>query len=193
MRLIILILATLYITGCAGPRFKFPSDIKGDCQHAKNQAKIHIEDCGTRLKKEVNLTVKKVKGTRKVGKGWAWEYKPGSWVYGTYYNRVIRVGCHPQTGGEVQYDTLHHECGHYWLVTNHGIGGHPVQYDKYFKWSWADRMTVRDGWTYFCVRGVDPDGNVYHINMVVDGKVEAKTMSWERAKSILESGEEWKK
>jgi len=194
-RTIIILSLVVMMTGCYSifkgkPKRTFPPDISGICWAALDQSKAHIEDCGTQLRATHNLTVRKVNGTKKVKGTWAWFYDGwgGIYVYGLCYGTAIEIGCNPQTGGEVSFNVLHHECGHYWLMTNTRERGHPEKYDKHFGWSWIDDYL--DGKTIRSLKivGDSPDGRQYHIDAYYFGEQRVFNMSWKDIEVILESG-----
>ncbi len=134
------LLAALLAAGCAttGDRYQFPADISDQCYRALAETKAGIESCGMPLTKRQGLVVNKVQGEQKIKGAWAIRSLTGSeMVYAEYNGYAIRIGCDPVTG-EISYGMLHHEMGHYWLVSNYQMWGHPAQFDAVFSWSWVD-------------------------------------------------------
>jgi len=207
VRVFAVLLVCALLAGCASPRhsfsvngdfeFDFPDDIEELCQKATAESKAHIEDCGTSLQVKAGLTVTKVKGEKKFGDKWGWQAPewPGIYVAGLCYGKLIKIACHPDTGQEVNYEVLHHENGHYWLITNLGVSMHPAKYDKHFNWSWIDKRLSGTA-AEFSVSGQAPDGRVYHIDFINDlgnfttlNVMHLRTLKWDELRHILEPEE----
>ena len=140
IKTLIMISGLLLFTGCVslfGPTFDFPSDIKDECNQAKNESKWAIESKGTNVGKENSCSVKKHPGEKRFGKMWAWmDPYWKQYVGGLCDGPHIEVGCNPETMGEVLYDVEKHEFAHYWLIPL-GDWGHNVLYKDCFM-NWRD-------------------------------------------------------
>lgn len=161
------------------PTYNFPADISGMCHHVKNEAQQGIERIdGKPLTIKRNLKVKKIPGAKKTDGIWAWQsdYWDKMWVRGLCHGNLIEIACNPTTGGEVSSGVLKHEMGHYWIMNNHKIYGHPKKYDPIFNWSWIDDYInnrdpfkkptpLEDGDT-FSLHGIDSNGIPYSIDFI---------------------------
>jgi hypothetical protein len=137
---LILALCLTQLSGCDNKvEYDFPSDIKGLCNQARDDAKHCIQSKGQSLDENWSCAVvKNMRCDRKASSGyWCW-YDP-SWkmyVGGLAYPKRLEVGCNPQTGGEVHSGVLKHEFGHHWLMSNNVSDKHPSQFkDCFMNWN----------------------------------------------------------
>lgn len=191
------ILTILFAISCLGSgcltkhrTYTCPADIKTLCNNARLDAKYRIEKVNSKAleeKKDGRLT--KHKGTRKFGSEWAW-FDNTYWnlyVCGLCHGSWIEVACNPLTG-EVSSQTVHHEWGHFWLISNYNDWSHNPKYASCFAgWREArnyiltyrgkptkesvdiirkDYQSMNEG-EHMGVTGMDEDGSVYHIDFIV--------------------------
>lgn len=167
----ILILLMVGITGCNDKGFDFPDTITQMCEDAKNAAKDCIQQySGKSLETKKGCIVELKPGEKKYPGGWAW-YMPqfDLWVAGlTGYKdgKVwIQIGCNPNNGGEVSYDYLKHEFGHYWLLTNFKTSSHSPTYKNCFR-NWND-VRVREVSVKVAKKYVNEEGStILHIDFI---------------------------
>jgi len=184
----------LLFGNCDKIKYNFPNDIKDMCYGELNSARACIVSKGTKLEERWSCTVKKVMTCDKLATSgyWCW-FEPnlgmyvGGWQRGTY----IKIGCNPQTGGDVKGFVIKHEFGHFWLASNHYYSKdsdpHPGLYSRcFFKWiPRANTFTTTrlnyletlsyvqivysnsPAETWISMSGVDDNGEFYHYDIVI--------------------------
>jgi hypothetical protein len=136
LKTLITLIGICGITGCtllnrnSGPKtgITAPSDIKDMAERAMREAKACIDSVrgGHELIEIHRVIIKKEVGEAydKGAKFWVFTMPTGKGAGGyTEFDGkvdayIIHVGSNPKTGGEVSYDALKHEFGHYWLMSN---------------------------------------------------------------------------
>jgi len=139
----IIMLALLLVIGCSSTKpisNYFPPVIADQCVRAMAESKASIEACGTPLKQVQRAVVVQIDGQIQIDGRWAYKLSgyQDIWAGGSYDGMYIQIVCDPNNRGSIEYGSLYHEFGHYWLVSNYNEYGHPAKYDKYFGWSWID-------------------------------------------------------
>lgn len=150
----LLLLTTPLIGGCITLpwedhelSFSYPKDINDMCHRARKDALARIKSIdGKTPKLKSDGKVEKVAGQRFIANCWCFFSKIWNlWVAGLcHLERVVRIqiGAHPQTGGQIHYEILVHENGHYGLWDEYGIYTHPSKYQKVFQ-GWRDPPKAR--------------------------------------------------
>ena len=134
-----LLAIAIILAGCrtSQPRMydTYPPAIEAMCIDLSAQARAGIEQIdGKPITKRSGCKVVMVPATHNIGGMWAYEYPGIGMVGGITMGGMIQVVADPLTG-EVAWNNLFHEFGHYWLITAHGDGSHNPKYDSVFYWS----------------------------------------------------------
>lgn len=125
------------------PKFNYPTDIKTICENARNDAIACINGKGENVKAEKPIVLRKRENCVKKYGVWAWREPSlnNIWVVGATWKKgdgyYIEVACNPNTMGDVDYQTLQHEHGHYLLWSNYNDPRHNPKYKSCFR-NWSD-------------------------------------------------------
>lgn len=109
------------------------------CENARNDAMACINGNGTKVAAKKSIILEKRQNCIKKYGMWAWQEPTAgnAWVVGATWKRgngfYIQVACNPKTGGEVRYQTVKHEHGHYFLWSNYGDSSHNPKYGSCFE------------------------------------------------------------
>lgn len=164
-----ILLFVVVLNGCLfsrGTEYNFPRDIRHMAQNEMKSAKRCIESQGLSLSERADkLTVRKIPGQRKFREGWGWRAPEfnNTWVLGLAWEHrngtyTIDVGCNPHTGLEVSPETLRHEMGHFWLMSNHRIYNHDHRFRNCFA-GWVDPRVKS-------MVFVTEDGDIVHVDYI---------------------------
>lgn len=194
----VLLACGLALCGCKSETVSVsaPANIRAQVTEAEAAARACIVSSGTRLDKRAGVRVVTRPGTRKFGGMWAWYSEEwGQFIGGMYSGTTITVACNPDNVADVYMDTLVHEFGHHWLVSNYGWNHygsdckHDPRYadclpnwrllgsavvgaksiDKATLRAYAAKLGTDARSGTFSVSGVDLDGQFYHIDFVSEG------------------------
>lgn len=162
------------LVGCTDKvNYDFPGDIKPLCNAARDNSKACIQRKGIKLDKECSVKITKVMTCdRKASSGyWCW-YDPTWKMYvgGLCGDGWIKIGCNPQTGGEVHEGVTTHEFGHHWLDCNKVGGMHIPQVKSCFiNWNNPDTRNLAQitNEEWISVNTVDSSGAIIHYDFVV--------------------------
>lgn len=174
MKNIVLIICATLLISCVTtkPKDKIPPELKDMVYIKRAAAKECIESKGLNLKDRASsFEIVKVLGEKRFGnQGWGWRSPEwnNAWVLGLTYgygsgHYTIKVGCNPNTQLEVNPETVKHEFGHYWLLSNYGLYNHDTRVSQCF-----------DGWFDMKVKTLTIKNNdqIMIIDYIPDSEIE---------------------
>lgn len=144
-----IVVMTLLMIGCMSSNhsgkisFDYPADIQNRCIAQREAAKTCINNNGAKVSEKVSLKVVKRNGEALINGFWSWKEPSwgGMWVTGLTQENgngiLMLVGCNPKDGSGVRDETLKHEHGHYYLMSNFNDWGHDPKYAGCFR-AWND-------------------------------------------------------
>lgn len=157
MKKTIIVLLSLLAIGCRTTiEQDYPSEIRGLCKQARDDAKNCIKSCNFDPKIEKSIKVVEIPGQKWYSNSQCWSWWSPSlnmWVSGLYWKDRIEIGRNPNlndSNHQVNYANLKHEFGHYWLYPN-GVPNHDRRfYGCFVKWNDVNNGVV----SYYTTNGL---------------------------------------
>lgn len=137
-------------TGCSTfiskrPERNFPGPIKSQLYGSLNHAENVIKSVGVHKIRETSVTFKSRPGERQFSGIWGWKSAEFNiWVLGetSGSGRLVQVAHAPGNEFAINFEVVHHEFAHHWLLSS-GVGGHPHEYRSKFM-NWRDPSEVQN-------------------------------------------------